>query len=506
MKTINLKSLIEVYNNSENANIPSAYLNYLSSPDYELKINDTELNPLRSLITILESKDSNLTLKNFNSFYIGYEIPQINKEFDLLRISKSIVLNIEYKRQFTDTVRSQLLKNNYYLNFLKREMRLFTYVEKENELYKLDENNELIQADYQELIEVIKNQCSKNENFYEGNLNELFEPSNYLISPFTKTEEFINGEYFLTNEQEERERDIIRDANNGGRYFLITGQAGSGKTLLTYHLAKEYEAAGYEVGVIHVGNLNDGHKTLKEQFGWNIQPIKYWESLFNNKCPRVIIIDEIQRVKKKYEKQIAGILKKCIDADIILIMSGDSKQTLANDEGGIIEKINNSIKWKKFNLKGKVRTNKELANFIIVMFDLGRKHHIKVSNQNINIVYFDTIKEAKQYILAKSDYNYISYTPNTGNYSPPCKAHSFNFSRTGTSHQVIGQEFENVIVILDEHFYYDGNNLKAYKMAHNPYSLRKMLFQQITRAINKLEIVVVNNIDVFNKLIEIFEC
>ena len=87
-----------------------------------------------------------------------------------------------------------------------------------------------------------------------------------------------------------------------------------------------------------------------------------------------------------------------------------------------------------------------------------------------------------------------------------CDAHKYDFSTIGTSHQVIGQEFENVITVLDSHFYYDEDDiLKARKITHNPYSPLKMFFQQITRAINKLEIVVVGNIELYNKIVQIFE-
>ncbi len=42
------------------------------------------------------------------------------------------------------------------------------------------------------------------------------------------------------------------------------------------------------------------------------------------------------------------------------------------------------------------------------------------------------------------------------------------------------------------------------KITHNPYSVLKMFFQQITRAINKLEIVVIENIELYNKIMDIF--
>ena len=55
-------------------------------------------------------------------------------------------------------------------------------------------------------------------------------------------------------------------------------------------------------------------------------------------------------------------------------------------------------------------------------------------------------------------------------------------------------------------FYYNENErLWANKVTYNPYSLRKMFFQQITRSINKLEIVVIENIELYRKIVSIFE-
>lgn len=505
MKTVNLKSLIEIYTINGNINIPSAYMNYLGSRDYGLKIKDKELNPLKSLIITLENADPNLTLKDLNGFYISYEIPQIGKEFDLLRISDSQVLNIEYKREVEDNneIKKQLFRNKYYLKFLNRDIKLFTYIENDKIVYTLNEHNELVQTEYEKLIEIIRTQCDDDKNFFEGNLNELFEPSNYLISPFTKATEFINGEYFLTQEQEEMEKNLEKEIAKGGKRFFITGEAGSGKTLLTYHIARKFMKERHEIGIIHCANLNAGHEELKENFGWNIQPMKYWKNLFKGQSPEIIIMDEIQRV---HEKQFWEMYKTYIkESDVILIMSGDEKQTLSDHEGKILPSLTTSEKVKKFKLNSKIRTNKALSNFIKVMLDLGKKQTLPVSNQNIDIIYFETITEADNYISTKDSHSYISYTPSRYYDNKYADSAYKNPRKIGNSHAVIGQEFDNVIVVLGEHFYYDRNNLKAHKMSGIRYSTFKMFFQQITRAINKLEIVVVNNIEVFNKLIEIFE-
>ena len=81
----------------------------------------------------------------------------------------------------------------------------------------------------------------------------------------------------------------------------------------------------------------------------------------------------------------------------------------------------------------------------------------------------------------------------------------YNRNTVGNPHKVIGQEFENVGVLIDKHFYYDNNKLKAHTMYNNVYSPKDMLYQAITRVIQTLEIIVVENIEVFNILINIFD-
>lgn len=239
MKSVNLKSLIEIYE-LNNGKFPQAYINFLGSKDYQLTVKQKELCPLISLLKILSGKPHSLHTNLFNYFYVGYEIPQIGKEFDLLRINNCSVLNIEYKREFSEKITNQLKRNQYYLKFLNKEMYLYTYVEKDNTLYTLNSKKELIQTTLDNLANVIELQCEQG-NFFENNLNELFDPCNYLISPFRKTPEFLNNEYFLTKEQEEIEHYIKKDISANYKYFVITGDAGSDKTLLTYHLAKDFK-------------------------------------------------------------------------------------------------------------------------------------------------------------------------------------------------------------------------------------------------------------------------
>lgn len=187
------------------------------------------------------------------------------------------------------------------------------------------------------------------------------------------------------------------------------------------------------------------------------------------------------------------------DNDIVLILSGDRKQILRTSEGGIIEILENELLM-KFSMTKKIRTNKELADFISVMLDLTKLNNKKLTKKNINIVYFNSYEEADNYIKTKQNYSFINYTstlyPEKGQVG--FERMDYNKNTVGNSHRVIGQE------LIDKHFYYDNNKLKAYKMNNNVYSPRDMLYQAITRVIQTLEIIIVENIELFNILIGIF--
>ncbi|RZH99422.1 ATP-binding protein, partial [Staphylococcus condimenti] len=70
---------------------------------------------------------------------------------------------------------------------------------------------------------------------------------------------------------------------------------------------------------------------------------------------------------------------------------------------------------------------------------------------------------------------------------------------------IIGQEFNKVAVILDEGFQYKNGYLGYYgEYYYNP---RQMLFQNLTRAREKIKIIIINNIDLYktvNKIITKF--
>ena len=113
MRTINLRSIVEVF---EHYKSKTSEVKFLKIWDKEIKFIDLET--LKSLLERFYQIDQEIDINIFNDFHISYSIPQIGKEFDLLRITEKNILNIELKSEFTSKIKNQLLKNRYYLKFL----------------------------------------------------------------------------------------------------------------------------------------------------------------------------------------------------------------------------------------------------------------------------------------------------------------------------------------------------------------------------------------------------
>lgn len=251
-ESINLLSLIQAFDTLEELN----YKNFLAH--YGITIKDKEVDDLKSLTKILYDETEKRSI--FSQFYVSYKIPQIGKEFDLLRFGNKCVINIELKNSSTEEkFFYQLKRNEYYLSFIGKQIYSFTFVADEKKLYFLNDEGKIEEVDFSNLIKLLyEQQVSKLDN-----VNKLFNPSDYLVSPFNSTEKFIKNEYFLTHQQEELKTNIfaiIKD-HSKANFISITGSAGTGKTLLTYDIAKEIMQSGKKVLIIHCGYLNEGQLT-----------------------------------------------------------------------------------------------------------------------------------------------------------------------------------------------------------------------------------------------------
>jgi hypothetical protein len=488
LKHINILSLIQAFDTLEEENYKS-FLVY-----HGIEIKDTEVNDLKSLITILNDREGIKSI--FNQFFVGYKIPQIPKQFDLLRFGEDSVINIELKNSSTEEkILKQLKQNKYYLSFLDKEVHSFTFVENQTKLYCLN-NDVLKEVNFTDLVKLLYEQKVSHIN----DIDNLFNPSDYLVSPFNSTKNFVENKYFLTDQQELFKGKIIAvlKDNTKANFFAVTGSAGTGKTLLTYDIAKEIINNRKKVLIIHCGNLNNGHHKLNAVNNWKIAPIKAYTS-YNLSDYDLIILDEAQRI---YPNQMDDIVKKILAINGNCIFSYDKLQTLATWEEArnIEEKINNITLITQYKLSEKIRTNKDVASFIKMLFDK-KKNALKLSKSNIEISYFNNDEDAKEFlkILSKQDWEVLRFTPSRFNSE---KHEKSALPSSETSHMIIGQEFDNVGVIIDQCFFYNENGRLQYQCS-SYYHPVKMLFQNITRTRKKVHVVIINNPEILNRCLSI---
>ncbi|UOQ50495.1 DUF2075 domain-containing protein [Gracilibacillus caseinilyticus] len=154
--------------------------------------------------------------------------------------------------------------------------------------------------------------------------------------------------------------------------FLVQGKPGTGKSLLMYDIAKEL-IDREQVLIIHTGKLNDGHRKLIEK-GFNISPIKQYKKIDTDKKIKYILIDESQRLKLH---QLNDFIEYSGRSDVKLVFFADGEQTLHKSEANekICEKITFHIEQgqnqgEKFKLKSKIRSNIDLAQFILKILTL----------------------------------------------------------------------------------------------------------------------------------------
>ncbi|MFZ3401981.1 DNA/RNA helicase domain-containing protein [Aeromonas salmonicida] len=486
MKSINIISLIQAHLTLSDIEYDK-YIKY-----YDIEIKKNEIDDLKHLITNMYEILPYVNI--FNGFYVGYKIQHISKEFDLLRFGSNCIINIELKNDSTpEKIKKQLVRNKYYLNHISNIIHSFSYIVKINKLYKLNNQNELEEVDFRLLTQLLTNQYL----LQIDNPDILFNPSDYLVSPFNSTEKFINNQYFLTNQQEDIRDKILTEIYSGtSRFFSINGGPGTGKTLLTYDIVKLLKSI--KTLVVHCGNLNEGHGKLNQQ-GWNIIPIKTISS-YNLSNIDFIAIDETQRIRID---QLEKLVTEATARNIPCIFSYDKQQVLSTKEQhadieGKLNTINGIINFK---LSDKIRTNKEIAAFIKLIFNSKRSDVIFKSCGNVDFDYFTDLNVVKNYIqlISNEGWEVLKLTPSIYN-KEYHESYSDIYSKT--SHSVIGQEFDKVAIVIDEFFSYDSNGMLNYNL-RTFYDSTKMLFQNITRTRKSLKIIIIKNKQILNRCLSI---
>lgn len=475
-KIVSLNDMIKLHSNME---LSDPYIRYLCGLSNEQPYRHQEILDIYALlkhITVAETK--------LDGFIYGYTVPQLNKEFDLLKISDSSCLNIELKSDAVseDRIKRQLIQNLHYLKLLNKPCLLsYLYISSTNTIYSLDESKNVVTISSNKLTSAINSL----DRAVPIDLDSVFLPRNILVSPLNSTARFLSEDYLLTEHQENIKKTVLGhiETNTQGQFAGITGGPGTGKTLLIYDIARELGRTR-KILMVHSGILCAGHHELNRHLT-NIKIISAKElRLREIRDVDIVIVDEAHRLYTESLEKVERWVKR---AKTICLFSYDAGQTLSNSENRrhTAESIDTLCANHIHKLTNKIRTNKELALFITCLRDLS-KYRPEYKFPNVKIIYEPDLVKAPIYArkLEAEGYTYISYTPSLYNHSLDYQVGEHN------THNVIGQEFEGVCMIMDDNWYYDGCKLTGRQHPNPDYLFEQLLYQGLTRVRSKLALII----------------
>lgn len=380
------------------------------------------------------------------------------------------MVNIELKSQEVDPNKllKQMERNYYYLHSLQKTIACYVFTAWNNKILKFMPQEKVLENT--EAINIVK--FLENMDPETKHPDQLFVPTKYLVSPFNDTNKFLNNQYFLTQQQEDVCTKILQQIKKEEKgIFSISGQAGTGKTLLTYHIAKNLKQ-NFKTSIVHCAQFNNGIQELKNE-KWDIERIKNLQTILKKESD-IIIIDESQRLTMT---QLQMILQTKNEKTLIFSHDVHQKLNSKNQAEEVVATIKKQA-TQDYDLSHKIRCNQEIAYFIKKVFDPNNKSdkNIRPKNfPNITLCYVDNKKDAKKYIdyLKEKDWQHIYLSPSLINVDP---LNLVKFSSNTSSHGAIGQEWDNIVTTITKDFYYKENGKLGYKIK-SYYNPLETLFQ-----------------------------
>lgn len=512
----------------------------LSGREHFLRLREWELDSMRALVKQLELHMQKVSALRF--FY-SFQIPRLGKEFDLIQIKDEHIVNIELKSGAVsdEMIKKQLIQNRYYLSVLTRPIYSYTYISSENRLVRLTNHDHIVEADWKSLCDIL----GRDSRDYQGDIEELFKAEYYLISPLTDPVKFLNKEYFLTSQQRDIRRQILRKirAEHSG-YFLFTGLPGTGKTLLLYDIAMELSdrrkvcmihcsEAGKKWEILHerlhridflsdsrLGENGEMDREVLKAGNSEEEVLKAEKVEIDNGdfCDdRVEIMAGMKDIFAEYsaifvdEAHLLSVEKlrfilKCA-GDRPVIFSSDSEDMISPYEldRGNLHVIEGLPGIQIFRLTNRIRTNAELSSFIQNIMHIPAGRRLK-EYPHIEVVYANDDSEAANLL---EDYRGRGYWYKADGGNSYGSRNADNNPNGDDRNVEPSGGVDSLVVVMDDGYYYDEEGyLRSQKTegeGEGDVSGVRSLFHYLNQAKERLAIVVKGNPDVYAGLMNVLQ-
>ena len=491
MKPINIYALTRI----DSQELLSKVDKQMSRRGRMLKIKSWEIDGLRQFSEKLQSISGDACSL---MFYYSFTMPKLGKEFDLLRISDDLVINIELKsgNVTNDAVRDQLIQNRYYLATLARNMYFYTYISGQDRLVRLSNSGRLITSSFEELYSVLE----KQGGCLESDIEDLFRTDKYLLSPITDPGRFLRHEYFLTSQQRDIKKQILKGISEGHMVQGFTGLPGTGKTILLYDIAMHLSHR-HPVGVFYFGSRRTELQELDER----LKRIDFYP------CEK----NDIHTVSKEYaaifvdeghgmgEEALSVILSYGKAWHAPVIISYDSVDCVSKKERiGIGAPVIEAAEgFRGFRLTNRIRLNNELSAFLRTLFSASTAYRREYPH--VTVSYGKDKDEADNLIRnhEKDGYMFI-WDRSLGIDRDRSESFPGEALTRIESSLVTGKEFDKVVMLLDDQFYYDEKLFLRNRESDGQGEVTRImnLFHGLSRAKEKIAIVIMGNMKLMEQI------
>ena len=474
----------------------------LTGSAYEIQYSAHEAESLRALtdgvaaVLNERAEEGEDWVCHLDGFYFSFTIAHISKEFDLLKISEDgdAVLNIELKSENVEEsrIQKQLSQNRYYLSHISRTIYSFTYVMETDTVYNLNDRGHMRVCSMEDLADVLCRPAFS--GYVEKDLDQYFRASDYLISPAAEPDRFLSGSYFLTNQQAEFKRKILEVFSESGAdtenpVIAVKGTAGTGKTLLLFDLAMTLSKKK-RVLLLTGGNLQKGHIVLDERLK-NVF-IRTDDSFRENEEWDYLFLDEANRIS---EDGLKRIMEYVGSRGIPCIMAYDP-HVLTDARGRLAEVEKRILCYSTLLLEftGNIRINRPMFSFLQNLF------HTKEKARNVDYSCIDVLYAANGDDAAAI----LSYYREKGYRKITLPGEGGKFCAGLGEEEIVGNEFDCILLILDSRFYYDNEKRLRCRGEAADEALN-LLYEGISRTRERLCIVVLGDEELFDSILSVRE-